>query len=71
VHPAARYEKDTGRVRSVIWVNERLDTNNWEIINVPRTNNMSAIRLQGGYRQLAIFNIYNACDHNGVQNHLN
>ena len=31
------------KVRSVIWVNSKLNTNNWNPINIPGTNDITAI----------------------------
>ena len=62
VYPMNRFEDDA-QIRSVIWVNKRLDTKNWIILNVPDTNDISAIQLKGHYRKLTIFNIYKNCTH--------
>ena len=50
-------------VRSVIWVNKRLDTKDWDNLVVPDTNDITVIQLKGPYRKLAIFNVYNDCTH--------
>jgi hypothetical protein len=61
------FPEDRGRngdtVRSVIWVSSNLDTASWEIINVPNTNDITAIQLKGEYGKLTIINIYNDCTH--------
>ncbi|KXN81037.1 hypothetical protein AN958_06283 [Leucoagaricus sp. SymC.cos] len=70
VFSSARNDPTAGKVRSVIWVNERLDTNNWEVVNIPDTNDITAIRIRSGFNTLVIFNIYNPCDSNNTQNNL-
>ena len=62
VYPTHRFE-DNAQIRSVIWVNKRLNTKDWVILDVPDTNDISAIQLQGPYGKLAIFNLYNDCTH--------
>ncbi|KXN89368.1 hypothetical protein AN958_05701 [Leucoagaricus sp. SymC.cos] len=42
---SAQNNPAAGKVQSVIWVNERLDTNNWEVVNIPDTNDITAIRI--------------------------
>ncbi len=71
VYPASRNDKETGRVRSAIWVSEKLDTNEWEIINIPGNNDITAIRIKGEQGDVAIFNIYNPCDSDTTQEELN
>jgi hypothetical protein len=64
------FPTDRGRntqVRSVIWVNTRLDTKYWKIIDIPDTNDITAIQLRGPYGQLTIFNIYNDCTHSNSE----
>ncbi|TFK35747.1 hypothetical protein BDQ12DRAFT_611379, partial [Crucibulum laeve] len=43
----------------VIWVNNQLPTRIWTAIDIPNTNNLTAIQLTGNYRRLSIFNFYN------------
>jgi endonuclease/exonuclease/phosphatase family metal-dependent hydrolase len=50
-------------VRSLIWVSKALDTRHWENIDIPNSNDITAVRLTGSYGQLTIFNIYNDCMH--------
>ena len=50
-------------VQSMIWVNSALTTNNWKILDIPDTNDMVAIELNGTYGKLQIFSIYNAGEH--------
>ena len=64
------FPTDRGRnaqVRSVIWVNTRLDTKYWKIIDIPDTNDITAIQLRGPYGRLTIFNIYNDCTHSNSE----
>ena len=62
VYPLNRLQDDA-QIRSVIWVNRRLDTKDWIILDVPESNDITAIQLKGPYGKLAIFNIYNDCTH--------
>ena len=62
VYPLNRLQEDA-QIRSVIWVNRRLDTKDWIILEVPESNDITAIQLKGPYGKLAIFNIYNDCTH--------
>ena len=55
------------KIRSVIWVNKCLDTTDWVMLDVPESNNITAIQLKGPYGKLAIFNIYNDCTHSENQ----
>jgi exonuclease III len=59
-----------GKVRSVIWVNHSMNTNNWEIVNIPDTNDITVIKMRGEFGTLAIFNVYNPCNSNNTQNRL-
>ena len=47
----------------MIWVNAALTTNNWKILDIPDTNNVVAIELNGTYGKLQIFSIYNVGKH--------
>jgi exonuclease III len=51
------------KIRSVIWVNKKINTNNWKSLNIHGTNDITAIQLKGPYGTLSIFNIYNDCTH--------
>jgi endonuclease/exonuclease/phosphatase family metal-dependent hydrolase len=51
------------QIRSAIWVSTRLDTKDWNILDIPGTNDITAIQLKGPYGKLTIFNIYNDCTH--------
>jgi ribonuclease HI/endonuclease/exonuclease/phosphatase family metal-dependent hydrolase len=55
------------QIRSVIWVNKNIDTNDWIELAIPDTNDITAIQLQGPYGKLSIFNIYNDCTHSENQ----
>ena len=57
VYPKNRLQDDV-QIRSVIWVSKRLDTKNWTILDIPNSNDITAIQLNGQYGNLAIFNIY-------------
>jgi ribonuclease HI/endonuclease/exonuclease/phosphatase family metal-dependent hydrolase len=62
VYPTNRFQDDA-QIRSVIWVNRSLDTKNWITLDIPESNDITAIQLKGPYGKLAIFNIYNDCLH--------
>ena len=74
VFPTNRF-KDDAQIRSVIWVNKHLETKDWKIIDIPNTNDITAIQLNGIYGTISIFNIYNDCTHSRnetlLQNYLN
>ena len=59
--------QDHSKIRSVMWVNKRLDTKDWIILDIPESNDISAIQLRGPYGKLTIFNIYNDCTHSDNQ----
>lgn len=71
VYPESRKDKDKGRVRSAIWVNENIDTNKWEILNIPDNNDITAIRIKGEFGCVSVFNVYNPCDSDNTQEVLN
>ena len=66
VYPANRLQDDA-QIRSVMWVNRRLNTKDWTILDIPDTNDITAIQLKGPYGKLTIFNIYNDCTHVGTK----
>ena len=51
VFPSNRFQNDA-QIRSVIWVNRRLNTKDWTIKDIPGTNDITAIQLQGPYRKI-------------------
>jgi hypothetical protein len=64
------FPTDRGRntqVRSVIWVNNKLDTNFWKVIEIPDTNDITAIQFKGPYGRVTIFNVYNDCTHSDAE----
>ena len=64
VFPAHRLQnQNQDQICSVIWVNRKLNTENWKALDIPGTNNITAIQLKGPYRFISIFNIYNDCTH--------
>ena len=69
VFPAHRFQSQDP-IRSVIWVNKNLDTKNWTSIDIPGTNDITAVQLTGPYGTLSIFNIYNDCTHSRNEMHL-
>jgi ribonuclease HI len=62
VFPSNRFQSEDS-IRSVIWVNRKIDTKNWLILDIPGTSDITAIQLKGPYGTLSIFNIYNDCTH--------
>ena len=78
VFPTHRFQSQE-QICSVIWVNKKLDTNKWTALEVPGTNDITAIQLKGLYGTISIFNIYNDCTHsrnestlqNYIRNHTN
>ena len=62
VCPINRFQDDAP-IRAVTWVNMKLDTKDWVELNIPDTNDITAIQLKGPYGKLTIFNIYNDCTH--------
>ena len=54
---------DDDTMRSIIWVNSKLDTKSWKELAIPESNDITAIQLEGPYGKLAIFNVYNDCKH--------
>ena len=62
IFPAHRLQNED-QIRSVIWVNRSLDTNNWVALNIPDTCDLTAIQLKGPYGKLSLFNVYNDCTH--------
>ena len=62
IFPSNRFQ-DEATTRSVIWVNKKLETKNWKILDVQNTRDITAIQLQGDYGKISIFNIYNDCTH--------
>ena len=69
VFPTHRFQSED-QIRSVIWVNKRLDTKGWSAIDVPETSDITAIQLNGPYGKISIFNIYNDCTHSRNENKL-
>ena len=58
-------------IRSVIWVNRKIDTSNWIALDIPNTNDITAIQLKNAIGVISIFNIYNDCSHSRNENILN
>ena len=70
VFPTNRIEGEE-KVRSVIWVNKRLDTKNWVTIDITNTKDITAIQIKGEYGKITIYNIYNDCTHSRNETILN
>ena len=54
-------------VRLIIWVSSTLMTRDWKILNIPNTNDITAIQLSSAQGLLTIFNIYNDCTNNNTE----
>lgn len=63
IYPTSHLTDKDSSIRSVILVNEALDTNTWTQISLPGTNDITAVQLQGNFGRLSLFNIYNDCTH--------
>ena len=69
VFPVNRLQnQDT--IRSVIWVNKNIDTSNWIALDIPDTNDITAIQIKNTTGIISIFNIYNDCNHSQNEQHL-
>ena len=54
-------------IRSVIWVNKMLNTGSWTGLDIPGTNDITAMQLKGQYGKVSIFNVYNDCTHSRTE----
>lgn len=62
-------ESDLGTqevIRSVIWVNTEISTNNWKALDIPGSKDLTGIQLNGDYRNIMIINIYNCGKNNNT-----
>lgn len=64
IYPTDHYKSD-GSTRSVLLVNKSLNTNHWSQLNFPGKD-VTAILLTGNFGKVAIFNIYNDCNHSNT-----
>ena len=55
-------------IRAVIWVNRNIDTSQWITLDIPNTNDISAIQIKNNQGVISIFNIYNNCTHSRNKN---
>jgi hypothetical protein len=62
IFPSHRLDSQD-QIRSVMWVSRKLDTNSWAALDIPGTNDITGIQINGPYGTLSIFNIYNNCTH--------
>ena len=51
------------KTRSVILINRRISTNNWENVNIV-SNDVTGICLHGPFGSICVLNIYNDCNNN-------
>ncbi|KAJ3738726.1 hypothetical protein DFH05DRAFT_1408513, partial [Lentinula detonsa] len=64
IYPTSRLEMEGGvLLRSILLVNKRLSSNAWRQIDIPGTNDVTAILLTGTFGNLGIFNVYNDGQH--------
>ena len=70
VYPSHRLQSNDP-IRSVIWVNNSIDTSNWIALDIPNTNDITAIQLTNNTGTISIFNIYNDCLHSHNKHSLN
>ena len=63
ISPTSRATLDTP-LRSIIWISSRMKTSSWKTINVPGSNNITAVQISGAFGCVSIFNIYNDGNHN-------
>src|ERR1700690_4371177 len=62
VYPSSHLADDS-KVRSVILVNTKLDTNHWRQVNLEGNNDLTAVQFHGPYGRVSLFNVYNDCGH--------
>ncbi|KAH7879177.1 hypothetical protein F5879DRAFT_910338, partial [Lentinula edodes] len=64
IYPTSRLSMESGvLLRSIILINRKISSNVWRQIDVPGTNDITAILLTGPFGKLGIFNIYNDGKH--------
>ncbi|KAF9072277.1 hypothetical protein BDP27DRAFT_1180695, partial [Rhodocollybia butyracea] len=64
IYPTSRLRLGNKTIlRSIILINRKLSSNSWRQIEVPDTNDVTAIQMSGNFGRLTIFNIYNDGTH--------
>jgi len=63
VTPVDQFKDSAPVTRAVTWVSLDLATSSWKILNMPGTNDVTAIQMASKYGRLTIINIYNDCTH--------
>jgi hypothetical protein len=64
IQPAARYANQSDTIRSIILISAALNTDDWQELPMPDTNNdLTTVQFRGAFGRLTIFNIYNDCTH--------
>ncbi|KAJ3846213.1 hypothetical protein EV368DRAFT_53089, partial [Lentinula lateritia] len=64
VYSSSRLSMESGvLLQSIILINRKISSNVWRQIDIPGTNDITAILLTGSFGKLAIFNIYNDGKH--------
>ncbi|KAJ3803787.1 hypothetical protein F5876DRAFT_8486, partial [Lentinula aff. lateritia] len=64
IYPSSRLSMESGvLLRSIILINRKISSNIWRQIDIPGTNDITAILLTGPFGKLGIFNIYNDGKH--------
>lgn len=76
LYPTSRLQLgDKTLLRSIILINRNIPTNNWQQIDIPNTNDVTAVQLTGLFGTLNIFNIYVDGTHSNalssIENQLN
>ncbi|EEB90474.1 hypothetical protein MPER_11316, partial [Moniliophthora perniciosa FA553] len=65
LHPTSRPAlPEAIKTRSVILVNKSLASDSWQQVDIPNTNDVTAVRLSGEYGSLLVVNVYNDINHN-------
>lgn len=59
IYPTSRLKLgEDSLLRSIILINRNISTNNWRQIEIPDSNNITAIQIEGNTEKINIFNIY-------------
>ena len=61
IYPST-HEQGPKKTRSIILMNSRLPTENWEQVEF-HSGDVTVVRIHGNWGQLTLFNIYNDCIH--------
>ena len=64
IYPST-HEKKPQKTRSVILMNKRLPTENWEQMEF-MSGDITVVKINSNWGQITLFNIYNDCTHDGT-----